>query len=210
MNFSSIGGALVSIAVLVWVALIIPSWIQSKQHTNEVREVRKAQSQLVRNLKRTSGTVVVDAQAIIFAKANRNFTVSRVVMLFSFIFGLFAASQFWFLAASGSALFFLASILISNRLLKKRNDLLAEFGNRRNKAKPAKSFAKYLSESMPNASASQQGWTPVEVPVPMHLLNRNGLLEQPKLAHVRNLEQVQTKPNSAAELDEILRRRRAN
>lgn len=208
MNFTSVSGILLSAAAVIWVALIIPAWFKSSENRTSNRQFRK-------NLQRQE-----KAQRQVISRAtNARPELSKYSDAARFrwigVF-FFAAALAGILSGAGQAIGIAASISLGiialvffRRASVLRNQALMSSLQNRSKRLPKQSFAKYLQDFSEVQESVNQGWKPVELPEPMHKLNRNGKLEAVTLAEVSNIESAKKVEVKNSSIDEILKRRRA-
>jgi hypothetical protein len=205
MNFSSISGILLSLAAVIWVALIIPAWFQSSENRTQIRQAKLEAKSKAAALK-TSGLRASNC-AQVFAKVNR-------LRLVGFAFLISAGALIWFdisnpvSVTAGSALAIVSFAVLRRSLVVKRQLLAQSIRNRKIKV-PQRIINLDFSENPAEISETNSGWKPNEVPKPMHQLNMNGTLEAAVLAEVKPLQPKATEEISNASIDEILKRRRA-
>ena len=222
MNFSSLSGLLVCAAAVIWVVLFIPSWFHSSQNREEDRQLRRSEKIEVRKIRQQVKPV---SQTKIQTQASELFRISSIrkvaglVLSASLLVTVWAAFNIaanWFVLAVAVVVDVLAAV-VNRRTKFLREQLLAQ--SLRNRAGITSRRSGYTGAISPEAYRSladdTRSWVPVELPKPMHLLNREGVLEEPILAQVSELPtaaKAETKPQLRVEgnsLDEILRRRRA-
>lgn len=205
MNFSSISGMLLSLAAVIWVALIIPAWFQSSENRTQIRQAKLEAKSRVASLK-TPGSKASSSDAA-FAKVNR-------LRLLSFTFLISAGSLIWLdvsnaISVSTGIALGLVSFAILRRSVVVKRQLLAQSIRNRKVRLPQRNFKLDFSENQDQAVDTNPGWKPNELPKPMHQLNMNGTLEAAVLAEVKTLQPKAPEEISNASIDDILKRRRA-
>lgn len=229
MNFSSLTGLLIFVGAVLWVGSFIPSWVKRGENVQEVRETRQM---VTKQLRENRAAVPRGKQSSIAQQAislgRRRRVIGSIAVVSGFI-GLFALTDLTNLAAVAIGGLTLAAVsLVSSRALWRRQQVLlansiqgrADISNNyRSMVRSAIDLAPQVAE----AAADDRAWTPREIPAPLHT-GHIGSLEQPTLAEVTQLPVAQPAVQSSgqkeiakaevenfggANLDEILRRRRA-
>lgn len=206
-------------ALLAFV-VFIPAWFESTQNRTEYREVKKEVRTQVKQIRKVSKPAQRTSSAQIADRLFRIGMIRRVialVLLASILIGGWAAtslsSNLWWFCGSVAGLLF--GLLANRRTAVVKRALLHESLSVSRKVKSGpQAVHKYVDElTQAVADLEARAWTPVELPKPMHLLNKVGELEIPTLAQVTPINQVSQsqEQNSETEIsvDEILRRRRA-
>ncbi|MFM6980872.1 MAG: hypothetical protein ACKOWE_05660 [Micrococcales bacterium] len=198
MNFSSISGILITLAALIWVAFIIPAWIQG----GEIRATKRSAKYLDRKSLRASNSAVEVVTQVNRLKRLAFALVAAAGIVLSFGFAL--NSVFATIAGIAIILFslvaFRRAFVVSKKLVGKAT---------RTTTRQA-SVSKYLRDIELSSTPATNGWKPNALPEPMHKLNMNGSLEKVAIAEVKQLEIPKVEEQKITEsIDEILRRRRA-
>jgi hypothetical protein len=216
MNFSSITGVLLVVAAVVWLGGFIPGWVKRGQ---EIEDIRQVKQQIVRQVRQASPAPKQSKQVSTAHAAMRLSSLRRLLGVMS-LAGLFvgAFAQLANLGLVAAVAFILAVVSMFAGVVarKKQLALLAESAQSRGRVasyRAAYQTAFELGGSQPEIA--DRSWTPRELPAPMHV-GHVGTLEQPELAQVTKLpiesETRVARPEeqvAGANLDEILRRRRA-
>ena len=196
------------VGITAWLAMFVPGWFtrngaqKPAQARTSIRVATKKPGTAITNIRRVMGVITLTS------------------------FGTFVVSLFnlasWAGVAIGAAIALVSSVVV-NRVLARRQRLVA-------KAAPASMVRKqnyydslfaaavdYVKTEAPEQAETRE-WTPRPMPAPLHA-GHIGQLEQPVLAQVSSLaaplgetgvaDTAATAEVSGANLDEILRRRRA-
>lgn len=205
MNFSSISGILLSLAAVIWVALIIPAWFQSSENRSEIRAAKlAAKSQLIA-LNSTSVGSRSNLQS--FSRVNQ--------LRWAGTLGFASAAALLWLSVgnaglvTAAVLLALGSAVVLRRSLVLKRSLLAQSLRSRKVKVPQQTFKANMAQPQAYSNEANNGWKPNEIPKPMHQLNMNGTLETPVLAEVKALPPKPVEQVANPNLDEILKRRRA-
>ena len=218
MNFSSITGVLLVVAAVVWLGGFIPGWVKRGQELEDIRQVKQ---QIVRQVRQASPTPKQTKQVSTAHAAMRLSNLRRLLGVLT-LAGVFvgAFSQLANLGTvAGIAFTVAAAALVSGVLARKKQlALLAESAQSRGRVATYRAMYQTAFELGANQpQIADRSWTPRELPAPMHV-GHVGTLEQPELARVTQLplafeaETGAARPEeivAGANLDEILRRRRA-
>lgn len=196
MNFSSISGVLISLAALVWVALIVPVLFKSRDSSAENQRTRQAARQAL-------GSSTVRLLRLIRARNSLLFFGASSAL--ATVLG-FTANIVW-LVISGLLVTSVLSVALRRNFVLRREIFSQSFTSKRQTIKP-KNLAKFANESA-TTLVNKKHWTPDQLPPPMHHLNKNGTLEQSVLAEVHDLSAQISEPIKVESIEEILRRRRA-
>lgn len=229
MNFSSLTGLLIFVGAVLWVGSFIPSWVKRGENVQEVRETRQMVTKQLRENRAATPRgkqSSIAQQAINLGRRRR--VIGSIAVVSGFI-GLFALTDLTNLAAVAVGGLSLAAVsLVSSRALWKRQQVLLanSIQGRADIANNYRSMVRSAMDLAPqvaDAAADDRAWTPREIPAPLHT-GHIGSLEQPTLAEVTQLPLAQPAVQSpgqkeiakaevenfgGANLDEILRRRRA-
>jgi len=219
MNFSSITGVLLVVAAVVWLGGFIPGWVKRGQ---EVEDFREAKQRVVREVRQAMPAPKQTRQVSTAHAAMRLSNLRRllgVLALAGVFVGAFALTDLGNLGLVATASFAIAvaAFLAGAVARKKQLALLAESAQSRGRVANYRAMYQTAFDLGSQQSvAADRSWTPRELPAPMHV-GHVGTLEQPELAKVTQLPVAQ--PNvviqrpeeqvAGANLDEILRRRRA-
>ena len=232
MDFSSLSGLFVVVGIGVALTMFVPAWAKRSQTVHEVREVTRNVKQTARAQvdarKRAIRHTTVTANQLAsqlgrLAAARRFLALVFLASLATAGFAAFNLSSLWAVAVGAAALSVVS--LVSNRVLAKRQlDLIMD--RRAVRSVPAVSYRDIYREVAPTDVVApvveDRTWTPRHMPAPLHA-GHVGSLEQPVLAPVKELrarpEVAESAPSKegvaaavapvGANLDEILRRRRA-
>ena len=231
MDFSSLSGLFVVVGIGVALTMFVPAWAKRSQTVHEVREVTRTVKQSARAQvdarKRAIRHTTVTANQLSeqlgrLAAARRFLALLFLALLAAAGFASFSFDTLWMVAA-GSAALAVAS-LVANRVLANRQ-LSLVMDKRAVRSVPSVSYRDIYREVAPVETVApvtdDRTWTPRQMPAPLHA-GHIGSLEQPILAEVKELrarpEVAAAVPATAeaavsapvgANLDEILRRRRA-
>ena len=232
MDFSSLSGLFVVVGIGVALTMFVPAWAKRSQTVHEVREVTRTVKQSARAQvdarKRAIRHTTVTANQLAdqlarLSTARRIFAFVFLASLATAVFAAFSLSSLWPVAL-GSAAVSAVSLVINRTLAKKQLSLVID--KRAVRSVPAVSYRDIYREVAPAEVVApvveDRTWTPRHMPAPLHA-GHVGSLEQPVLAEVK---EFRTRPEVAANapskegvsaavapvganLDEILRRRRA-
>ena len=212
---------MLTVASLVWVVVFIPAWFESSQNRSDYRQAKQEVASRVKQVRRVQRQKPQTTQAQIAGKLFRLSLTRKVISLSLFsalAIGIWSCLDFaanWPILATSVFCTVLAA-LANRRTAVVKHKLLAESLQLSKAAKTAKPALFNYVEELAKAQAEIDAriWTPVELPKPMHLLNKVGELEAVELAEVTSIsspavEQVDQQVQLDMPLDEILRRRRA-
>ena len=204
-------------AAVLWVAFLIPSWTKATSRTQEARDAKAQAVRLVKQVAKSSNSQVSMAhQAMRLKRTRLLFGFTMVASLAAIAYGLTSMTSLW-LVALGGVVVFVISVVINRAASKRYFSLLQQ--NAQAKSRRPMSFSALVDQAKaldPVAVPLEddRSWTPSALPAPIHT-GHIGSLEEPILAQVTELvvpvRQV-VNPTDAvvgANLDEILRRRRA-
>lgn len=225
MNLSAISGVLVTVVAALWVVIFIPSWFENTQNKSEVRTVKREVQTQVKQIRNEAKPKMVTESSIIASALYRNSTVRKFL---AFAILVSASVLVWAIldfsnnsvAAYLSAAALVVCTLANRRSQVVKRELLArslQVSKHVKSSVPA--MFKYVDDlSQVVADQEARVWIPVDLPKPMHLLNKVGELETPVLAQVKSITPTvvnavdstgSQQVESEISLDEILRRRRA-
>jgi hypothetical protein len=217
MNFSGLTGMLLCAAAVLWVAFLIPSWTKATSRTQEVRDAKAQAVAQIKQANKPSNSQVTMAYQAMRLKRTRIFLgFTMVASLAAIGYGISSMASLWQVALGGLLTFGIS--VTANRAASKRYYLLLQ-QNAQAKSRRPMSFSNLVDQAKaldPVAVPLEddRSWTPSTLPAPIHT-GHIGSLEEPILAQVTELV-VQARqiadPTEAlvgANLDEILRRRRA-
>ena len=217
MNFSGLTGLLLCAAAVLWVAFLIPGWTKMASSNQSARD---AKVQAIRSLKQAkkpqNSTVAMAYQAMRLKRTRVFFGFTMLASLASVGYGLTSMAELWQVIIGGALVFGLS--VSANRAATRRYFLILH-QNANHKVRRPISFASLVDQAMALEPAAipiedDRSWTPASLPAPIHI-GHIGSLEEPILAKVTELPLLGSKtadPTDAlvgANLDEILRRRRA-
>ena len=217
MNFSGLTGLLLCAAAVLWVAFLIPGWTKVASRTQEVRDAKvRAIREAKRVNKPASAQVAIAHQAVRLKRTRVLFGFTMVAGLVAIGFGLTSMAALWQIAVGGLLVFGIS--VSANRAATKRYFMLLQ-QNAEAKVRRPVSFATLVTqaqalEPIELPQEDDRSWTPSTLPAPIHT-GHIGSLEEPILAEVTELVvpvRRVANPTDAvvgANLDEILRRRRA-
>jgi len=211
MNSSSLTGILMVIVAIVSVGVIIPSL--SKRGTEDVRsfEERIQRSQQVKQLRERT-----EKPTKMVSIARMSLRLSQIRMIFGFtlvggmitaLVALADAATLWPISLAGLGVA-VVSVLVTRTATQRHTALLAASLANRTRVAQTTSLrpSMEVSPTVVEAQEEAAGWTPVELPKPLHA-GHIGNLEQPTLAEVKSLPVVQVTATTL-DIDEILRKRR--
>ncbi|MFM7029839.1 MAG: hypothetical protein ACKOWK_02085 [Micrococcales bacterium] len=214
MNTSSLTGVVLAAAAIVWLAFFVPAWVKRDQTVIVTREATRQIKQRVRaefKIKTRSYESLVRKAA----RVTRARQVLGTVTLLGLVvtpLTLIDVAKLW--GFSLASVVVTASALIGNRALARVQTQVRPIAGVQRPANYAELYraAQVFAEKAPASGVPQvetAGWVPRNIPAPLHV-GHVGTLEQPVLADVVQLEPAQEQiAVSGANLDEILRRRRA-
>ena len=217
MNFSGLTGLLLCAAAVLWVAFLIPSWTKVASKTQEERDAKVEVARQIKQAAKPANSQVAMAYQAMRLKRTRIFLgISMLASLTATIYGLTSVSSLWLMSVGGALVFGLSVGV--NRAATKRYFLLLQQTAQSKNRRPV-SFSALVDQAKaldPVAIPLEddRSWTPATLPAPIHT-GHIGSLEEPILAQVTELVVPVRKaenPTDAvigANLDEILRRRRA-
>ena len=220
MNLSSITGVLLVVGAVIWLGVFIPNWVKRGHEVEETRQTReRVRHQVLEALPMPQQTKQVNTarSAMRLGNIRRALGVASLAGAFVGIFALTDIARFGGLAGGA---FTLAGVsILVNRVMgtKQRALLEASVQGRSQRAKNYRAmYQTAINLELAKGQIEDRSWTPRELPAPMHV-GHVGSLEQPTLAQVTELPVNQsrtseTRPEeqiAGANLDEILRRRRA-
>ena len=217
MNFSGLTGLLLCAAAVLWVAFLIPGWTKVTSRTQEARDAKvQAISQVKQIKKQDNSQVALARQAVRLKRTRVFFGLAMLASLVSIGYGLTSMATLWQVAVGGALVFGLS--VTANRAASKRYFLLLQ-QNAQSKSRRPISFSALVDQALTLEPVAipledDRSWTPSTLPAPIHT-GHIGSLEEPILAQVTELVVPVRKaenPTDAvigANLDEILRRRRA-
>lgn len=230
MDTSSLSGLLVVVGIGVAITLFVPAWAKRSETIHEVREATRSAKQNIRSQARAQQRAIRHTSVTRQALNEQLVRIQNVrrLLAFAFMAGLATAG----LTAFSFATLWLASVvsaavsavaLVANRALAHRQMALLE-DQQAVRAVPAVSYRDLYRQAAPEAfvaaapAVEDRTWTPRHMPAPLHA-GHIGSLEQPVLAEVKAIRVEGGVAASAAatsenlpigaNLDEILRRRRA-
>lgn len=219
MNLSSITGVLLVVGAVIWLGVFIPNWVKRghevEQSRQIIQQVRRQVNQAIPTPKRTT-QVSAARQAMRLSAIRRSLAILAIGGGFVGVFALTDLSHFSALATVSFALAGFAILLNRFASKKQRNLLEASVSVRSRSAANYRAMYQTAVSLAPENVVADRSWTPRELPAPMHV-GHVGSLEQPTLAQVKQLavapvaqaETQESEQIAGANLDEILRRRRA-
>lgn len=195
------------IIAALWVWVFVPSWFKRSE---ERQGERKFAGEIKAEIKAAKSGASARAGSV-SAMAERSFRLSVTRKVFgSFLFSSFLAGVYFSVAAFAEPIFWgivggclaisLGSVLILRKASAQARSLLAKSSQSRSAL-----FAETASIRIEAETLDERAWVPNPLPAQRA---RMGTLEVPALAEVVAIEPAKTL--SSNELDEILRRRRAN
>lgn len=191
----------------LWIWVFVPSWFKRSE---ERQSERKFAGQIKSEIK-TAKKQSVSKPGSIAALAARNYRLAMTrrvfgtVLLSALVAAVFFAVQaptnpmLW-LAAGGSLAMAVLSVVILRKATAKARELISKSARTRSSI-----YAETAYVAVSSAQVDERAWEPNPLPAPRE---RIGALEVPELAQVISIEPA--RQLSSSELDEILRRRRAN
>lgn len=191
----------------LWIWVFVPSWFKRSE---ERQSERKFAGQIKSEIK-TAKKQSVSKPGSIAALAARNYRLAMTrrvfgtVLLSALVAAVFLAVQaptnpvLW-LAAGGSLSVAVLSVIILRKATAKARELISKSARTRSSI-----YAETAYVAVSSAQVDERAWEPNPLPAPRE---RIGALEVPELAQVISIEPA--RQLSSSELDEILRRRRAN
>lgn len=199
------------IVAIVSVVVIIPSLSRRGVEDARSGQERIQRSQQIKQLRERA-----EKPTKMVSIARMSLRLSQIRMIFGFtlvggvitaVVALADAANLWpiSLAALGVAV---VSVTVTRTATKRHNALLAASLANRTRVSQTTSLrpSMAVSPTLVEAQAEAVGWTPVELPRPLHA-GHIGNLEQPTLAEVKPLPVVQ-ETSKTLDIDEILRKRR--
>jgi hypothetical protein len=211
MNSSSLTGILMVIVAIVSVGVIIPSL--SKRGTEDVRsfEERFQRTQQIKQLRERT-----EKPTKMVSIARMSLRLSQLRMIFGFtlvggvitaLVALADAATLWPVSLAGLGVA-VVSVLVTRTATRRHTALLAASLANRTRVAQTTSLRPSMdvSPTVVEAQDEAAGWTPVELPKPLHA-GHIGNLEQPTLAQVKPLPVAQEQATTL-DIDEILRKRR--
>ncbi|WP_138315727.1 hypothetical protein [Rhodoluna limnophila] len=204
MNFNGSGGLMLMIIAALWIWVFVPSWFKrSEERQSERKFAGEIRSELRDAKRNVTGTVAA------LAERNYRLSVTRrifgTLLLSSIVAAGFLSVQaitdvnLWF-AVAGCLAVAALSIATLRKATKQARALVARSHRTRSAI-----FTEASGGVGVASIADDRAWEPNPLPAPRQ---RIGELETPVLAEVISIEPTRTL--SSQELDEILRRRRAN
>jgi hypothetical protein len=204
MNFNGSGGLMLMIIAALWIWVFVPSWFKrSEERQSERKFAGEIRSELRDAKRNVTGTVAA------LAERNYRLSVTRrifgTLLLSSIVAAGFLSVQaitdvnLWF-AVAGCLAVAALSIATLRKATKQARELVARSHRTRSAI-----FTEASGGVGVASIADDRAWEPNPLPAPRQ---RIGELETPVLAEVISIEPTRTL--SSQELDEILRRRRAN
>ena len=191
----------------LWIWVFVPSWFKRSE---ERQSERKFAGQIKSEIK-TAKKQSVSKPGSIAALAARNYRLAMTrrvfgtVLLSALVAAVFLAVQaptnpvLW-LAAGGSLSVAVLSVIILRKATAKARELISRSARTRSSI-----YVETASAVVASVEVDERAWEPNPLPAPRE---RIGALEVPELAEVISIQPA--KQLSSSELDEILRRRRAN
>ena len=199
------------IVAIVSVVVIIPSLSRRGVEDARSGQERIQRSQQIKQLRERA-----EKPTKMVSIARTSLRLSQIRMIFGFtlvggvitaVVALADAANLWpiSLAALGVAV---VSVTVTRTATKRHNALLAASLANRTRVSQTTSLrpSMAVSPTLVEVQADTAGWTPVELPRPLHA-GHIGNLEQPTLAEVKPLPVVQETAKTL-DIDEILRKRR--
>jgi len=225
MNGSSLTGLVLIAGIAVWLGAFLPAWRKRGIATDSVREATSKIKQQTRTdvSVRTRSFAAMTAKVSRLAVARRVLGVVTLLAVVAALVSLVSVTTLWPITAISAATAVVA--VIANRAAASaiaRGSHAAPLAKAMTPGMYSALYAaaeQYGAKVTPVEEPESQGWVPRALPAPMHV-GHVGTLEQPVLAEVTSLEPAiaaaQVQPEvapevavSGANLDEILRRRRA-
>ena len=199
------------IVAIVSVVVIIPSLSRRGVEDARSGQERIQRSQQIKQLRERA-----EKPTKMVSIARTSLRLSQIRMIFGFtlvggvitaVVALADAANLWpiSLSALGVAV---VSVTVTRTATKRHNALLAASLANRTRVSQTTSLrpSMAVSPTLVEVQADTAGWTPVELPRPLHA-GHIGNLEQPTLAEVKPLPVVQ-ETSKTLDIDEILRKRR--
>ena len=199
------------IVAIVSVVVIIPSLSRRGVEDARSGQERIQRSQQIKQLRERA-----EKPTKMVSIARTSLRLSQIRMIFGFtlvggiitaVVALADAANLWpiSLSALGVAV---VSVTVTRTATKRHNALLAASLANRTRVSQTTSLrpSMAVSPTLVEVQADTAGWTPVELPRPLHA-GHIGNLEQPTLAEVKPLPVVQETAKTL-DIDEILRKRR--
>lgn len=221
MNTQALSGLLVTVAAILWIVVFIPSWFHTNENREEFRAARSQRKRIERGIRsqrihKTASKADEVAQRLFKVSLLRKLSVVGLLgSLSGIVYVAFNFASLWLSGILALGVF-VVSIRFARRTRMLKQELLASAVRSRSSlsAKLSDFYSKELQESMRQESSKL--WQPVDLPAPMHVLNKVGSLETPNLASVSQISDVRKTDEArdsssmrGTQLDEILRKRRA-
>jgi len=214
MNTSSLTGVVLALAAVVWLAFFVPAWVKRDQKVIATREATREIKQRVRaEFKvRTLSYEVMVRKSVRVAQVRQILGVLTLLASLVSLLTVIDLAKLWVFTILSALVS--ATTLVTNRMLARTQESIrpaARIQRPANYAELYRAAQSFAEKAAPSGEpqVEKQGWVPRNIPAPLHA-GHVGTLEQPVLAEVVQLEPAnQEVAVSGANLDEILRRRRA-
>lgn len=204
MNLNGAGGLMLLVVAALWLWVFVPSWVKQSERKQELRRDKNSIKSEIKNnqtksLKNYSG---VAAKTYRLVLVRRLFSATIVVSIATLALSSYLSTEnfLWLFAAAPSFIVLIASCWVVFKA-SQRIDQLSLL------ALDSKSqiFSKYAATfESDQSSVDSRAWVRTELPEPKQSL---ATLEQVEVASVEVLETSRVRE---VDLDEIIRRRRAN
>ena len=204
MNLNGAGGLMLLVVAALWLWVFVPSWVKQSERKQEIRrnnnslksEIKNNRSKPLRNF---SG---VAAKTYRLVLVRRFFAATIFVSLATTGCSSYLATEnfFWLFAAAPSLILLVSSCWVVFKASRRIDQLsLLALESR------SQIFSKYAATlEADQSSTDSRAWVRTELPEPKQSLAR---VEQVEIASVEVLETSRVRQ---VDLDEIIRRRRAN